>query len=105
MDDRRKYPRVNVTIFIKLKNETDADIKEGETIDISEGGICIKSKVKYSIGNIVTLQLFLGNRLVDVGGKVIWTRNSKENNYDVGIEFIEAKKEDLKEIKKYMEDI
>ncbi len=104
MDDRRKYPRVNVTIFIKLKNESDLDIKESETIDISEGGICIKSKVKYSIGNIVILQLFLGNKLVDIEGKVIWINNSKEDNYDIGIEYKEAKKEDLEEIKKYIED-
>ncbi len=105
MDDRRKYPRVNVTIFMKLKNESDINMQESESIDISEGGICIKSKTKYSQGNIVILQLFLGDKLVDIEGKVKWMKQYKEGNYDLGIEYINVGNKDLEEIKKYMEDM
>jgi len=104
MDERRLYPRINVTIFIKLKNKSDISMSEGESIDISEGGICIKSKAKYSPGNIVILQLFLGDKLVDIEAKVIWVKKTEEGNYDLGLEYVKVESGDMEEIKKYLEE-
>jgi hypothetical protein len=103
MDEKRRYPRVNVTILIKFKSHSEDKLREGESKDISEGGICIKSKTEYSPGDIVNLQLFLGDTLVCVEGRIVWKKHTRKGKFELGIEYIKVNKTDIDIIKKYIE--
>lgn len=105
MEERRKYPRINVTTLIKFKSHSDNNLNNGEAQDISKNGICINSKKEYAKGDIITLQLFLGEKISNLEGEITWIENTKTGNYNIGLEYTKIEKQDLAEIEKYIEKI
>ncbi len=114
MKERRKFVRLNTNVDVKWAKITDE--KESllgdlsVTKNISGGGICL---TVYG-GNITEsdflyLEIELPTkRIIKTKGKVVWVGEFEiiggryEKRYDVGVEFLEIKDEDIEEINKFV---
>lgn len=110
VEERRKFIRldINVEIRYSLMKQTPAKLTTSSR-NISAGGIRMLADEKLNKGDILKLEILLSKELpiVDAVGRVCWVKSfsvATEQNmrYDIGVEFIEIKEEDRKQINKYV---
>jgi len=92
--DQRKYPRVKTNNLISYFSFDEAGnfISHGLGIalDISKGGISIKTPCAIESGLIVLATLDWENNLVEVNGKLVYFVKKTREMYLSGIEFIDS---------------
>lgn len=109
----RRFPRIRyykVDIEILLPGN---QIESSQSIDISEGGVCLVIKRKLETDAPVRLRLkfFKGEEFLCVRARVAWTKNIEEspkgsaNKYMLGLEFINLKNRDKKIISQFIKSI
>lgn len=90
--DSRKHPRVKVSNLISYSSfdETGKLISHGLGIalDISQGGILLKTPCAIKSGPIVLAALDWENNLVEVKGKLIYSVKESTEMYRSGVEFV-----------------
>jgi c-di-GMP-binding flagellar brake protein YcgR len=80
------------------------------TKNISKGGICLIAYEPLKPSDVLGLKMYLpGDRKeINAVGKVVWSKefiigdDSFGKRYDVGVEFIDVKDEDLNKVNKYV---
>lgn len=92
--DRRSNKRFKVALKINYQFIENNEWKKGEdnleTIDLSSGGMKIKSPRQIYKDNVLYLQMVLGQVPFYTMGRVIWAENNMENdNHTAGIEFVD----------------
>jgi len=121
--ERRKFIRVKSRNVIKCKkyelSSLNKDIKSTMSKNISAGGILIESNKKYTIGDVLTLELNLPGwrkfkskfyEVIDrydilplkVVGVVVRVEIITDNLYDIGICYTVIKEQDRKVLDKYI---
>jgi c-di-GMP-binding flagellar brake protein YcgR len=91
MEERRKYPRVNVSFPVECKNLPTQDYFYTVSKDLSLVGVKIVSNAFLTKGDILALNLNLVNRVLNLKAKVAWcNRERVADRYAVGLEFIEV---------------
>jgi c-di-GMP-binding flagellar brake protein YcgR len=96
--DSRKYTRVSVDSivmyevmdYLKYKDRNLRAIETPTSLDISEGGMRMKTQQNLPVNIYIKIIVFLqGSRKpIEIIGRVVWTKVTK-NGYESGIEFIE----------------
>lgn len=120
--ERRRFARLDIELNVRWKRIHDKSKDSSLNIDkiknISRGGLCLVTSKKLEIGIDLRIgsrlpkagdYLFLGielpsKKVIETKGKVVWVREmgldnlEGEEEYNVGVEFIEMKEEDREEI-------
>jgi uncharacterized protein (TIGR02266 family) len=104
-DNRRQHERTPISILVQFRSDSfDAFIAE-YSLNISMGGIFIKTSHPHELGSLVYLQFSLkdGSRLIEGMGRVVRVNHvqTAEQTQGMGIEFLnfdEASKALVREI-------
>lgn len=108
--DRRRFPRLNVTVDIQYRLLPEAvAYATGATSNISAGGICIILYEEVPVGSVLELNIYLpdGQPIIKAKGRIVWikpfdvARDQKER-FDAGVEFIDLNENDESRIAKYV---
>ncbi len=98
-DERREKPRIQerCRVAFRLIREGEADTKKhaGETLNLSESGLCLVAPVQLEADANIALELSLSGHAQPVlaMGRVIWC-NPEGPGYRVGISFDWLRDED-----------
>ena len=91
-DERRRHPRANLQLLIQYRFDTFDDFMAEYSVDISCGGMFIKTKQPHEEGSFVYLQFSLkdGSRLIEGLGKVVRVNPADDPKQvpGMGIEFV-----------------
>ncbi|RLB55233.1 MAG: hypothetical protein DRJ42_06775 [Deltaproteobacteria bacterium] len=93
MADTRKDRRAPVSLKVRFKSATVDEFVEQYAVDVSRGGIFIKSKNPMSIGTLLKFEFQLKDesRLIHGVGRVVWKREGsggEDKPPGMGIKFI-----------------
>ena len=105
-DERRRFPRANLKVFVGIDNE--AKFFTGFSQDISEGGIFVATYDPLPLGQAVDLLFTLPDRYsIRTKGNVSWVRSVKDASTDIppgmGIRFRDLTEEDKGHVLKYID--
>jgi hypothetical protein len=104
--DKREYPRVetrNVVSYVCL-DKKGSEIGEGmgETLNISQGGILLKSSSPIESEFILLMSIDFENNIMEIKGKVAHSKKDKSGKYETGISFLGTRDENIQIIKKFV---
>jgi len=112
--NKRQFPRINYPCLVVIRNDNDDnDTVLTHTDNVGVGGVCVALKKAVKMFSVIEIEL----DLLDLGdhirckGKVVWNVESEKSEkttprlFDVGIEFVDIKKEDQERLRKVIERI
>lgn len=88
--DRRVYPRVPLRMLVQFRlDDMDVFLRE-YAVNISAGGMFIRSVQPYEHGSMVYLQFRLrdGHKLIEGLGKVVHINPPSHHDPGIGVEFV-----------------
>ena len=92
--DKRESERIDShnLIFYVCLNEKGEPVGQGmgRTINISEGGILLESHVIIDPNYIVSFTISLEDVIMDIKGKVRFSKKRNDGKFESGIEFIDC---------------
>ncbi|MEW5693858.1 MAG: PilZ domain-containing protein [Candidatus Hydrogenedentota bacterium] len=105
--DQRKFKRIPTHLLANLKKTTTQESQITKEIiikNISAGGVFIETMVPFSVGELVTFDLYLpGDRYkLKIVGVVRWKRIDSLP-YGIGVQFVKVATEDKNKITKFIE--
>ncbi len=96
-DERRSDPRVEKVHLVQVNRFDEegfrADLTTGRTLNISRGGVRLELHHPVPLRSVVSLNLVLGERIVDVSGTVVYLEDMDGERCGLGIEFGELEPE------------
>ncbi len=91
MSERRTSPRINKVHLVQVSRFDEegfrADLTTGRTLNISRGGVRLELHNSVPLRTVVSLNLMLGERIVDVTGTVVYLEVLDGERSGMGIEF------------------
>lgn len=106
MNEKRKFPRVNVSFPIECKTLPSGNYFYTVSKDLSAGGTRILSNDFIPKHNELKLNINLIDRVLNIRARVSWC--AKENTtqrYTTGLEFLELGEPDKKALAKFISNI
>ncbi len=96
-DDRRRYPRTKLSILVQYRFNSFEDFLAEYSLNISLGGIFIRTEWPKDEGAIVYLQFSLkdGSRLIEGMGKVVRVNPPGSRDTGMGVEFLNFDEESM----------
>lgn len=106
-EEKRKHYRVDSLHLINYvySDERAQGVMQGmgRTLNISESGILLETHTPpISVGSIVALTIGVEEDVVEIKGRVIYTKESQNDMYESGIEFFEFDTEAKDILAKYI---
>jgi len=107
--DRRRYPRVPLSLLIQYRFDTLEDFLSEYSTDISIGGMFIRTDKPKDEGTLVYLQFYLrdGAKLIEGLGRVVRVNPAEsagdETAAGMGIEFVNFDEESMELIRQIVE--
>lgn len=97
--ERRRHPRTPLSLLVQFRFNTFEDFLAEYSVNLSPGGIFIRTDQPREEGSIVYLQFSLkdGSRLIEGMGKVVRVNppSEKERTAGMGIEFVNFDEESM----------
>ena len=103
MKERRQWKRYEAAYPVEADNTEDIDIIN--VIDVSKGGIGYETHSSLGKDEEITLRIFLKKRMFRLKAVVAYSKRLKENDYTVGIQFIDPPEDFLPTLEKELNDI
>ncbi|MFH1269840.1 MAG: ATP-binding protein [Candidatus Omnitrophota bacterium] len=108
----RRFPRIRYKVDIEILLPEN-QIESSQSIDISEGGVCLLTKTKLQTDARVRIRLkFLkSEKPLSISARVAWIKTMEEtpeisaNKYKLGLEFTVLKNRDKKIISKFINSV
>lgn len=92
--EKRKHLRTESLRLLNYvsydKVEVEAAQGMGRTLNVSESGIMLETHDPFDIDQIISLRIGFEENVVDVRGRVIYTRQNSQEMYQSGIEFFDV---------------
>ncbi len=89
--ERRTDPRIEKVHLVQVNRFDEegfrADLTTGRTLNISSGGVRLELHHPVPLRSVVSLNLVLGERIVDVSGTVVYLEDLDGERCGMGIEF------------------
>ena len=105
--ERRSNPRIEKVHLVQVNRFDEegfrADLTTGRTLNISSGGVRLELHHPVPLRTVVSLNLVLGERIVDVSGTVVYLEDMDGDRCGMGIEFIDLDPEVEALIKEFVE--
>ncbi len=90
-DDRRTSPRVERINLVQVNRFDEegfrADMATGRTMNISAGGLRLELHHPLPLRSKISLNLVLGDQIIDLSGTVVYLESLDETRSCMGIEF------------------
>lgn len=96
------YPRLNDESIYEKYGKDDSVL---QAVDLSEHGICFKSKIKLNVGDFINFSLRIGNNPSFWCMAVVKHVNFDDNAYVSGCEFISQTLVQIQAIREYIQEI
>lgn len=96
--ENRKFKRVKRSCKVRIKSHKNKEKYEiAKTKDLSGNGLLFNLKNKLEIGDIVEANFFdpVCVRVFQANAKVVRVELNPDNSYDIGIEFIGLKDDEM----------
>ena len=88
--DRRREPRLPAKIEVRFaETEQAAKAFRAYSLNLSVGGLCLKTPRKYELGTPLRIQLLIEGRHFDLEAKVAWARSGT-----IGVRFENLSEDD-----------
>lgn len=85
--ERRTDPRFTAHFDVRFSRASDAaKALNAFSINFSSGGLCLRSKTPYSVGEALSLSLTVEGEIFELEGVVSWIRGEA-----VGVRFVNVK--------------
>ena len=105
-EDKRKYTRIDSLHLINyVFSEEDGSGSAqgmGRTLNVSEAGIRLETHTPIMVSSTVSLTIGIEEDVVEIKGRVIYTKETAANLNESGIEFFEIDESALEILKKYI---
>jgi uncharacterized protein (TIGR02266 family) len=103
--ERREHLRAEASIEIEFKK--DIDFVTSYMLNISKGGLFLKTDNAYPLDTIVFLRFTMpgDTQPIETEGKVVWCNNNQRKGYfplGMGIKFLKLEPNDAEKIKKFV---
>ena len=106
MINKRKNPRVKTSNGVSYicidENGNGIDQGMGKTIDISLGGILLETSVLIESKYILLATIDLKGNLIEIRGKVAYSRKIESREFLNGIQFLETPERQIKIIAEFI---
>jgi len=107
MAELRKYIRVNKNIHVTYSIVNQILKSSARSQDVSEGGICIPSKLRFDKGIVLALDISLPGegKPIKAQGEVVWLRevNNFRFPFMLGVKFVSIDSSDLDKIRDFIQ--
>jgi len=104
--NKRKNPRVKTSNSVSYvcidENGNEIEQGMGKTIDISLGGMLIETSVPIESKYILIATIDLKGNLIEIRGKVVYSRKNESREFLTGIQFLETPERQIKIIAKFI---
>ncbi len=94
MQERRKYQRVktiNLLSYVSLNAKgKPTDQGMGKTLDISQGGLLLETKVPIEAKYIMLMAIDINDELINIRGRVMYSREVEPKIFHSGVRFKES---------------
>jgi hypothetical protein len=101
--EQRKYPRIEAQNIISYicTDEDDNQLGEGvgETMNISQGGILLKTPLPIESEYILLTTIDLEYNTIDIKGKVAHSQRDESGKFETGIRFLGTYDEKIQIVK------
>lgn len=93
-DNRRRHPRTPLSLLVQYRSDTFEDFLAEYSVNLSPGGIFLRTDAPHPLGAMIFLQFFLkdGSRLIEGLGRVVHVNTPEEIAQGrvpgMGIEFL-----------------
>lgn len=88
-DDRRRDQRFHARFDVRFSRVADAArALNAFSLNFSAGGLCIRSSASYSVGDLLKLDVSIGDEQLALDGVVAWARGGA-----VGVRFVNVSAE------------
>lgn len=102
----RRHPRIKKVNLVQVNRFDEegfrADLATGRTLNISRGGVRIELYHPLPLRSVVGLSMALGDRIIDVSGKVVYLEVLDQDRCAMGIEFCDLEPEATASIDEYL---
>jgi PilZ domain len=106
-DEKRKHSRIDSMNLLNYvysdENEEEANQGMGRTLNVSESGILLETHNRIAPFYIVSLTIGFEESMVDIKGRVIYTKENIRGMFESGIEFFEMDDSARKILKSYIQ--
>ena len=97
--ERRTSPRIEKVHLVQVNRFDEegarADLTTGRTLNISTGGVRLELHHSVPLRSVVSLNLVLGEKILDVTGTVVYLEALDGERCCMGVEFTELDPETL----------
>jgi len=104
--NKRKNPRVKTSNGVSYvcieENGNEIEQGMGKTIDISLGGILLETSVRIESKYILIATIDLKGNLIEIRGKVAYSRKIESGDFLNGIQFLETPERQFKIIAEFI---
>lgn len=104
-EDKRTEERIvsHNLLYYECMDEKGEVVMQGmgRTLDVSEGGILLETHVPLDTFERISFTISLEDFLLDINGKVKYTKESGKGKYESGIKFLEMDEKKIRIIKQY----
>lgn len=108
MEEKRKHSRIgstNLLNYIYLdEGEGDATQGMGRTLNVSESGLLLETHNPIDTKNIISLTVGFEEEMMDIRGRVVYSKKNEAGMYETGIEFFDINEDVLKVLRNYISE-
>lgn len=94
MEEKRKHSRIDSMHLLNYiyfdENEDEATQGMGRTLNVSESGILLETHNPIDSKHIVSLTIGFEEEMVDIKGRVVYTKKNINGMFESGIEFFDV---------------
>ncbi|MEI8349664.1 MAG: PilZ domain-containing protein [Candidatus Omnitrophota bacterium] len=103
MEERRRYPRVNISFPVECKSLPQGNYFYTVSKDLSSGGIKIISDTFLPKDYLMKVYVNLVDTVINLKAKVAWCNKLRASEkYNAGLEFVEASNESQQSISQFL---
>lgn len=106
-EEKRKFDRIDSLHLLNYVYKDDVSEEAmqgmGRTLNVSEAGILLETHTPpISVGSVVSLTIGFEEDVVDIKGRVIYTKESEGDMFESGIEFFDVEDKAKKILGQYI---
>ena len=98
--ERRRHSRFELLTLVVYKQFEIEKITK--TIDLSMGGMKMRTEFPVPLHEVLEISIKIGNGIFRSEGKVIYTNERKDGDFDIGVNFINSPEESLNLLNQYL---
>lgn len=105
--DRRRHPRISTHIDVRIAHQDD-HVQDGQTVDLSEGGVGVLSTERLEEGSEVAIEVMLDLAQAEdlsslkTMAKVMWSAQTDTGAYVAGLQFNGPNEDSIARLRRFL---